>query len=228
MLREVLLVEDQGLVRAGMRTMLHLVEPQARVTEAGSFEEAATLLAQRDFEIVFLDIDLRAQRNGLDLLSLIRERELACKVIMLSGSEDRSLIMDCIAAGASGYIAKSSGNESVFALALSTVFQDGVFLPASVVGGGSATASHPADSSAMLKDLGLSPRLCEVLYHVCQGLPNKSIARLMGISEGTVRKTYVSDLLRVFKVARRTELIIEVSRLGLRIPRPDSKATPPR
>lgn len=228
MLREVLLVEDQGLVRAGMRTMLHLVEPQACVTEAGSFEEAATLLAQRDFEIVFLDIDLRAQRNGLDLLSLIRERELACKVIMLSGSEDRDLIMDCIAAGASGYIAKSSGNESVFALALSTVFQDGVFLPASVVGGGAAAASHPADSSATLKELGLSPRLCEVLYHVCQGLPNKSIARLMGISEGTVRKTYVSDLLRVFKVARRTELIIEVSRLGLRIPRPESKAASAR
>lgn len=224
MLREVLLVEDQGLVRAGMRTMLQLVEPQARVTEAGSFEEAAGLLDQHDFDIVFLDIDLRAQRSGLDLLSLIRERELACKVIMLSGSEDRSLIMDCIAAGASGYIAKSSGNESVFALALSTVFQDGVFLPASVVGGGAAATSQPADSSALLKDLGLSPRLCEVLYHVCQGLPNKSIARLMGISEGTVRKTYVSDLLRVFKVARRTELIIEVSRLGLRIPRPESKS----
>ncbi len=70
------------------------------------------------------------------------------------------------------------------------------------------------------QSLGLAPRHCEVLYYLCQGLPNKSIAHRMGISEGTVRKSYVSDLLRFFGVARRTELMMEVARRRLKVKPP--------
>jgi two-component system nitrate/nitrite response regulator NarL len=51
-------------------------------------------------------------------------------------------------------------------------------------------------------------------------MPNKSIANKMGIEEATVRKDYVSRLLEIFGVARRTELIVEISRRGIKIPRP--------
>lgn len=223
--KTVLLVEDQSLVRAGMKTMLHIVEPDLLITEAGSYDEALRKLQQYKIDFVLLDIDLRSEKSGLDLLAHVREQELPVKVIMLSASDDRDTVMHCIAAGASGYIAKSSGNESVFAEALSTVLNDGVFLPASILGlprPGMATERLP--SAKTLADFALSPRMTEVLYYLCQGLPNKGIARQMGISEGTVRKTYVSELLRHFKVTRRTELIIEVSRLGLRVPRPIAPA----
>lgn len=219
--QSVLLVEDQSLVRAGMKTMLHIVEPELLITEAGSYEEALRKLQQYKIDFVLLDIDLRSERSGLDLLAHIREQELPVKVIMLSASDDHDTVMHCIASGASGYIAKSSGNESVFAEALSTVLNDGVFLPASILSlprPGLGAERLPLAKS--LADFALSPRMTEVLYYLCQGMPNKSIARQMGISEGTVRKTYVSELLRHFKVTRRTELIIEVSRLGLRVPRP--------
>jgi len=228
MLNRVLLVEDQGLVRAGMRTLLHIVEPQVQVVEAGSFDEALKLLSQRSFDIVFLDIELRTAKSGIDLLLQIRSDDLPCKVIMLSGSEDRDLILQCITSGASGYIVKGSGDETVFARALSTVFQDGVFLPDAVFGQDAKGGMVPVRSAPppwpSWAEMGIAPRMLEVLYYVCQGLPNKSIARLMDIGEGTVRKTYVSDLLRLFKVTRRTELMIEVSRLGLRIPRPEPRA----
>jgi DNA-binding NarL/FixJ family response regulator len=59
-----------------------------------------------------------------------------------------------------------------------------------------------------------------LVIHLCQGKPNKVIAQKMGISEGTVRKSYVSTLLEYFKVARRTELILEISRRQIRIPPP--------
>jgi len=230
MLSRVLLVEDQGLVRAGMRTLLHIVQPEVQVIEAGTFEEAEALLAQRMFDIVFLDIELRAAQSGLDLLVQIRDAGLPCKVIMLAASEDRELILRCIASGASGYIVKGCGDETVFARTLATVFQDGVFLPDSLFGHGESglpAGALPIRTAPSLHpgwaEMGIAPRMLEVLYYVCQGLPNKSIARLMDIGEGTVRKTYVSDLLRLFKVTRRTELMIEVSRLGLRIPRPEVK-----
>lgn len=222
----VLLVEDQGLVRAGMKTLLHLVEPELLITEAGSYDEAMRKLLQYKIDVVLLDIDLRSQKTGLDLLAHIREQALPIKVIMLSASDDRDTVMHCIASGASGYIAKSAGHESVFAEALGTVLSDGVFLPSSLWSLPQSADAGTAQSSLpkRLEDFALSPRMTEVLYYLCQGLPNKGIARQMGISEGTVRKTYVSELLRHFKVARRTELIIEISRLGLRVPRPKASA----
>jgi two-component system nitrate/nitrite response regulator NarL len=225
MLKNVMIVEDQGLVRAGMKSLLQIVEPQARISDAGSYDEALVLLGQVDFDIVFLDLDLRADKNGLDLLQYIREQEMPIKVIMLSASDDRETVMNCIAAGAAGYIAKSSGDEKVFERALATVFQEGIFLPASIL----RTAARPQwqrwpTPTTDLAQLGLSPRLAEVLYYLCQGLSNKHIASRMGISEGTVRKNYVSELLRLFNVTRRTELMIEISRLGIRIPPPEGHA----
>lgn len=222
MLKNVLIVEDQGLVRAGMKSLLHIVEPQAQISDAGSYEEALEFLGRIEFDIIFLDLDLRAEKSGLDLLLYIREQDMPLKVIMLSASDDRETVMNCIAAGASGYIAKSSGDEKVFERALATVFQEGIFLPASIV---RATGSPqwrrwPAPVND-LEQLGLSPRLEEVLYYLCQGLSNKHIASRMGISEGTVRKNYVSELLRLFNVTRRTELMIEISRMGIRIPPPE-------
>ena len=75
--------------------------------------------------------------------------------------------------------------------------------------------------------LGITGRAREVLYWVCQGLPNKSIARHMDIEEGTVRKDYLPRLFRIFKVVRRTELMIEVSRRGILVPPPDPPDEPP-
>ena len=223
MIRDVLIVEDHGLVRAGMRSLLHALEPDARISEAGTYDEALALIGTKSFDIVFLDLDLRAAKNGLDLLARIREQDLPLKVIMLSATDERDVVLQCIAAGASGYIAKSSEDESVFRRALATVFEDGIFLPASIVRQGAiAPVQTSCPSPRSLAELGLSPRLTEVLFYLCQGLPNKSIANRMGISEGTVRKNYVSDLLRIFNVARRTELIIEIARRGVRVPSPDS------
>lgn len=222
MLKNVLIVEDQQLVRAGMKTMLHIAEPRCFIFEAGSCDEAIEHLGKEAFDVVFLDIDLRHEKSGMDVLRHVRERGLPVRVIMLSASDDPETVLECIAAGASGYIAKGSGDETVFARALATVFADGVFLPASIVG----NRGTPAAGTGQLRRaeaLGLSPRLCEVLYYLCQGLPNKAIANRMGISEGTVRKNYVSELLRFFNVARRTALIIEVSRRGIRVPPPGLK-----
>ncbi|MGZ8282419.1 MAG: response regulator transcription factor, partial [Allosphingosinicella sp.] len=81
-----------------------------------------------------------------------------------------------------------------------------------------AQPSAPAPLSP--ESLGIGGRVLEALYWVCQGLPNKSIARNMGIEEGTVRKDYLPRLFRAFKVVRRTELLIEVSRRGMVVPPP--------
>lgn len=218
--RDVLIVEDHGLVRAGMRSLLEKAAPQYVVHEESTYEGAIEKLTNMTFELVFLDIDLGTEHSGLDILHFVREREMACRVIMLSGDDDRTTVLSCISHGASGYITKAVGDGSVFQKAIETVLDDGVYLPASMIKRSARGDLDAGPFGCTVESLGLAPRQCEVLYYLCQGLPNKAIANRMDISEGTVRKSYVSDLLRFFSVARRTELMIEVSRRRLKISPP--------
>lgn len=225
MLKDVLIVEDQGLVCAGMKSLLRTVAPQVSIRDAATYEGALALLESVRFDIVFLDLDLRTDRTGLDLLRTIRDRDLPLHVIMLSANDDPEMILTCISAGASGYIGKGSGDETVFERALQTVFQGGIFLPPSILLQDTRSIRREPRPAGAAPMPDLPPRMAEVLYLLCQGLSNKSIAARMGISEGTVRKNYVSELLRHFSVSRRTELMIEISRLGIRIPYPGGSPT---
>lgn len=214
--QRLLIVEDQQLVRAGIKAMLRMAVSDCEVVEAGSFDEATDRLKSQPFDVTFLDIDLRSDKSGLDVLEFIQSNDLYCRVVMLSGNDDRETVLECINAGACGYIAKGVGDETVFEAALATVLGGGIYLPASVMSHRQGGATEPRSGVPRSSEsLGLSPRLCEVLYYVCQGMPNKQIARMMNISEGTVRKNYMTELLRFFGVARRTELIIQIGRRNI-------------
>ncbi len=217
----ILILEDQGLVRAGMRELIQISEPHAQILEAASYEEAIERIAAGPVDIAFLDIDLKGERSGLDFLRHLRAEEIDTRAIMLSGRADKDIVMECLREGASGYILKDMESDGLFRRALDTVFQGSIFLPASVIGRGGFSPARPSEPAPVSPEsLGISGRALEVLYWVCQGLPNKSIARHMGIEEGTVRKDYLPRLFRVFKVVRRTELLIEVSRRGILVPPP--------
>ena len=223
----ILLLEDQGLVRAGLRELIQITEPRAQIQEAASYEEAVARVEAESFDIAFLDIDLKGGSSGLDFLRWLRSRELDTRAIMLSGRSDKGVVMECLNEGASGYILKDMDSEGLFRRALDTVFQGSIFLPANVIGRGGFSPAPAAPPAPLAADsLGISGRSLEVLYYVCQGLPNKSIARNMGIEEGTVRKDYLPRLFRLFKVARRTELLVEVARRGIVIPPPQEAARP--
>ena len=214
---DVLIVEDQALVSAGMRALLQKAAPHYRVHEESSSQGAIARLAAGSFQFVFIDIHLGSGASGLDVLRFVREREMPCHVIMLSGDDDLATVRACISQGASGYITKAAGDGSVFSAAIGAVLDNRVYLPASILERAPRNDAAAGAYGRSAASLGLTPRQCEVLYYLCQGLPNKAIANRMGISEGTVRKGYVSELLRFFGVARRTELLIEVSRRGIRI-----------
>ncbi len=223
----ILLLEDQALVRAGMKALIQISEPLASIHEASSYEEAVKAVGNTNFDIAFLDVDLKEQRSGLDFLRYIRSLDVDTRAIMLSGRVEKDLVMTCIEAGASGYILKDMESDGLFRRALDTVFQGNIFLPASVIGrGGFSPAPTVAPSSISAESIGVTGRALEVLYYLCQGLPNKAIANRMGIEETTVRKDYVPKLFRLFRVTRRTELLVEISRRGVSIPMPAPASSP--
>lgn len=220
---KILILDDQGLVRAGMRELIRISEPNANIFEASSYEEAVALLAVETIDFAFLDYDLKSVKTGLDVLKHIRESELETYAIMLSGRCERELAMECISAGACGYINKDMSDDEVFRDALNTALRGGIFMPAALVGR-AESSKGAAGSEISLSAMGVSGRCVEVLSYICQGLPNKAIAKKMNVEEGTIRKDYVPKLFRIFKVARRTELLIEVARLGIQLPTLDKSS----
>jgi two-component system, NarL family, nitrate/nitrite response regulator NarL len=219
----VLLLEDEGIQRAGTRALIQMAAPRAQIQEANSYDQAVKRLTESNMDIAFLDYNLRGERSGLDVLKEIRRLELDTRAIMLSSYREREIVLACIDAGACGYIPKEMDATGLFERALDIVFQGGIFLPATVLGRGAFSPSaNPPVLQNNAQSIGLHGRKLEALYYICQGLPNKLIAKKMGVSEDTVRKDYNPSLFRTFGVARRTELMLEVSRRNIIVPKPGS------
>ncbi len=215
----VLLLEDQALIRAGMRALIQASEPGAVISEAGSYDEALMRLDAGAPDVAFLDIDLKAARTGLDVLIHIRASGLATRPIMLSANGETAVVINALRMGASGYIVKDMDGAGLFRRALDTVFQGGVFLPAGVFG--REASAEPTSLEAM----GVKGRALEVLYYICQGLPNQLIAEKMNLAESTVANDYNTRLFRQFRVSSRAALIVEVSRRGIIPPPPPGQVT---
>lgn len=218
-MKKILIVEDQNLVRTAMRELILLSEPDAVIEGAGSYAEAVSFFNNAKFDYVFLDIDLKSELSGKDILAFIRESQIPTKAIMLSGHTSKELILECLNMGACGFISKYCDIDGVFQHAIQTILDGGLYIPLTrQMGEIELEISHKAIEKNELSDFGVSGRSIQVLSYLCKGYPNKTIARKMNVEEGTIRKDYVPKLFRAFKVTRRIELLIEVSRLGISVP----------
>lgn len=217
---KILVVDDHALIREALREVLKQLDAAIEVLEAANCEDALALLdSHPDLALVLLDI-LLPGRSGLDALSEFRSRNPAVPVVVLSGSEMPGDVMRAIDGGAMGFIPKSQPSRVMIG-ALRLVLAGGAYLPAEILSqitpqpGG----SRPAAASASVRtsaDLGLTGRQTEVLALLVQGKPNKIICRELGLAEGTV-KIHISAILKALGVANRTQAVIAVSRMGLRL-----------
>ncbi len=201
---KILLVDDHALFRAGLVLLLQLKHPGVRILEAAGVMQALQQLQQPELpDLCLLDLDLKTQ-SGLEVLHRARELAPAMAVVIVSAIEHRAGVLACIQAGAMSYIPKSAPPEEL-SHALDRVLAGEVYLPeefAGLVAGAQRTAAS------------LTRRQREVLVRLNRGLPNKLIARELGISEYTV-KDHIAEILRVLGVQNRTQAVIEARNLTL-------------
>ncbi|MGF6785829.1 response regulator [Paraburkholderia sp. 35.1] len=218
--RTVLLVEDEGLTRSAMKSLILASEPQLSIDEADGFDQAISRIESKSYDLLFLDYRLSGDRTGLDLLKWLKERDHEIHCIMLSNQDDRVTVFECIKNGACGFISKASEEGgAVFQDALRTILSGRIYLPNTVLGKGGFRPQPTSNTRGIpVETLNLPPRLTETLRCVLQGLSNKAIAKKMNITENTA-KEYSSDLLARFNVTRRTFLIVEMARRGVEIPK---------
>jgi DNA-binding NarL/FixJ family response regulator len=142
----------------------------------------------------------------------------AVPVVVLSASEDPADMTRAIDSGAMGFIPKSQSSQVMIG-ALRLVLAGGVYLPPEAIrraAPGSPSTAQPSRPTSW-RDIGLTERQAEVLALLVQGKPNKLICRDLDLAEGTV-KIHITAILKALKVTNRTQAVIEVSRLGLRLP----------
>jgi DNA-binding NarL/FixJ family response regulator len=216
---KVLVVDDHPLIRQALLVVLTQLDSDLQVLEAGNCQDALALAeSNNDLDLVLLDIHLPGV-SGLDALQSFRERVPAVPVVVISASEDPDDVTRALDSGAMGFIPKSQSSQ-VMINALRLVLAGGVYLPPEMVRHAprnGASRTTPSASVTSYRDIGLTERQAQVLALLIQGKPNKLICRDLDLAEGTV-KIHITAILKALKVSNRTQAVIEVSRLGLKLP----------
>lgn len=193
-----ILVDDHPLVRDGLRARLDAVPGFAVVGEAGNADEALTLAAAHEPDLVLMDVGMRGM-NGIALAALFHERFPGIRVLMLSMHDNVEYVTQAVRAGASGYVLKDSpGAEIIRAIGAvldgKTYFSEGL----------SARLIH---ASAMRDPIErLTPRERDILDQLAEGLSSKQIAQRTGLSVRTV-ETHRLNLKRKLEIEGQAELI---------------------
>lgn len=218
---KVLVVDDHVLIREALRGILMTLKGEATVIiEAADARQAMGQLEQNpDVELVLLDLGL-PDRDGFETLSELGENYPTISVVVLSAHHDPHRVMKALDLGALGFIPKSAKRE-VMLSAFNLIFSGGVYIPPEILDRsepGPVAAEEkraPPGQRVSVADLGLTQRQMEVLALMMRGRSNKAICRALGLAEQTV-KIHVSAILKVLKVANRTEAVIAAGALGLR------------
>jgi DNA-binding NarL/FixJ family response regulator len=210
-----LIVDDQRLMREGLRTLLELEHGFEIAGEAADGQAALDAYAELLPDVVLMDIRMPGM-DGVEATRRLCERWPGTKVIILTTFDDDANVFEGLRAGAAGYLLKDlSGQE--LAHAVRTVYNGGGLLEPTVakrVMAEFARLRPPARSIQEGLPEPLSERELEVLKFVSTGLSNREIGSKLGLSEGTV-KNYVTSMLQKIGVRDRTQAALRGRELGL-------------
>jgi len=211
----VCLVDDQRLMRDGLRTLLELEDGLEVAGEAEEGQGALQLYEAVRPDVMLMDVRMPGM-DGVEATRRLLARWPEARVIILTTFDDENYIFEGLRAGALGYLLKDvSGQE--LAEAIRKVAQGGALIEPSVARKVLAefsrlVPSRPPAPSALPEPL--SGREQEILAGIAKGLTNKEIAVRLSLTEGTV-KNYVSVIFQKLGVQDRTQAALKARELGL-------------
>jgi DNA-binding NarL/FixJ family response regulator len=211
----ILLVDDQRLMREGLRILLEL-EPDLRVVgEAEDGQAGLEAYAELQPDVVLMDVRMPGM-DGVEATWRLRERWPDARVMILTTFDDDEYVFEGLRAGALGYLLKDvSGHD--LADGVRTVAAGGALIDPSVtrkVVAEFARVAPPARKPDAGLPEPLSEREREILELLAQGFSNREIAQRLSLAQGTV-KNYVTTILQKFGARDRTQAAIRARELGL-------------
>ena len=209
----VLLIDDHALVRKGLEELLRSRGVEV-VASAGSGEEGIKQALALSPDVILLDIKMPVM-NGIETLERLRAGNVTVPILMLTMSRDDTDLRAALRGGAAGYLLKDMNPEDLVPALEAALRGDNVVAKEMV---GSLTrivqgqTETPRRSAAPLSEL--TPREMEIISHVAEGQSNKTIARALNITDGTV-KLHVKAILRKLGVHSRVEAAVIAVEQGL-------------
>lgn len=209
------LVDDQTLVRNGIRELLHLTDDIRVVAEAADGPAAVTAIAEARPDAVLLDVRL-PELSGIGVIEALAARGPLPPVLLLTTFDDDDALLAGMRAGARGFLLKDVSPERLAAAIRRVAAGENLFSPALTErvldrAADAADAGIPADSAGPAE--ALTRRETEILRLLAAGWSNKEIARAVGAAEGTV-KNHVSSILAKLGVRDRTRAVLRALREG--------------
>jgi DNA-binding NarL/FixJ family response regulator len=177
------IIEDNKIIRESLVEFVQ-ADPECRcVCACATAEEALTAIPRHQPEIVLMDIQL-PNLSGIECTAQLKRMIPSLHIIMVTVYEDTERIFRALRAGACGYLLKRCTPEELIS-AIREVRQGGAPMSRDIARKVIASFQEPLKTTAEIEEL--SPREREILELLAQGLPNKEIARRMGVNDGTVR-----------------------------------------
>ena len=205
----ILVADDHGIVRSGLRMLIERQDGMRVVAEAEDGVAAVEAALREQPDVAVLDVSM-PRITGVQAAREIKSRCPESSVILLSMHDEERYLYDGLKAGASGYVLKRAADEDLIE-AVRSVAAGRPFLSAITQ---TALVKEWVDQGEQEPRERLTPREREVLALIARGMSNKLIARELGIAKKTV-KTHVGHLLAKLGVADRTQAAVQAIELGL-------------
>lgn len=209
----VLIVDDQTLVRQGVRSLLALAEGIEVVGEAGDGRQAVEQIPQIRPDVVLMDMRMPVM-SGLEALQSLARTNNLPPTIILTTFDDDQLVLAGLKAGAKGYLLKDVSLEQLVS-AIQTVSEGGSLVQPAVTQRLLSGLEHMRNDFVSLdRPDPLTERETEILRLMAGGFSNKEIANSLGVAEGTI-KNHVSNILSKLGVRDRTRAVLKAFELQL-------------
>ena len=205
------LIDDQTLVRQGIRGLLELSDKVEVVAEADDGDRAVELVRLHQPDVVLMDMRM-PRMNGAEAIGAMVEAGFETPVIILTTFDDHEQVLDGIRAGAKGYLLKDVSLENLIRAIESVAAGETMIEPGITEALLKGLSRKPTEFDASDMPEPLTPRETEVIRLMAGGYSNREISQALNKSEGTI-KNHVSNILAKLGVRDRTRAVLKAIEL---------------
>jgi DNA-binding NarL/FixJ family response regulator len=202
-----MLVDDQPMMRAGLRLVLESVDGITIVAEAGNGEQALSLLPGARPDVVLMDVQMPIMDGLVATARIVADPTLSAKVVILTTFDRDDYLFEALAVGASGFLLKNAPPEDLVDAVRVVAAGDALLAPAVtrrvIEAAANGRPAKPNDAVAKT----LTERESDVLRLLATGLSNSEMAERLFLGEATV-KTHVSNVLVKLGVRDRVQAVV--------------------
>lgn len=209
---KVLVVDDEKLIREGLKIILSSHEDIDVVGMCSNGQEALEFIRKNKVDIVLMDIRMPIC-DGVLGTRIIKEEFEDIKVLILTTFDDREYIHEALKYGASGYLLKDSSYDLIYE-GIKVAVKGSLVVHPKVANTIISSVSKEEDYSKEIEKYCLTDRELTIIKEIANGLSNREIAEKLYLSEGTI-KNNISNILTKLDLRDRTQIAIFAFKIGL-------------